>query len=292
MIIIFRRPSASSLHAAFWDETAQIACIFRTLFLINQRRENQGLHHLQKQLQASLKFPVTAFRSFRGSYLQSLHDAALRLLSRFWLQSVPKDEAHRGRLALLERVWYCWPLWGKSWECIDRQCQEPVSAQGTLERYSRSHLYSSYHSGTSLTTQVAATSPQFFSPNACGSCWYQARTLGWSHKQHPQKAKSLYKYIGKEGKERRLHYFSLHGSLEVFQHILGCLLDQDVVFSFPSVIDIVVAVKCAHLAVWRKSMATHHLPTLPNRLSRYPRCLGLQNRRNSVNFLQEWIVLS
>ena len=56
-------------------------------------------------------------------------------------------------------------------------------------------------------------------------------------------------YIGEKGEKRRFYYFPLHCSLEVFNHVLRGLLDQHVVFAFPSVVDIVVAVKCAHLAV-------------------------------------------
>ena len=56
-------------------------------------------------------------------------------------------------------------------------------------------------------------------------------------------------YIGEKGEKRRFYYFSLHCSLEVFNHVLCGLLDQHVVFAFPSVVDIVVTVKCAHLAV-------------------------------------------
>ena len=92
--------------------------------------------------------------------------------------------------------------------------------------------------------------------------------------------------------ERVVAGFSLlEGLLGLFEDVLGGLLDEDVVVAFPGEVDIVVVVDVSYFAVGRVTVAAHGLSALLNTLGCEPARLGLYDRGDRVELLDERIIL-
>lgn len=105
------------------------------------------------------------------------------------------------------------------------------------------------------------------------------------------RAESIYifEYLIEELEQRWFHFLTLHRFLQVLKDVFCGLLNEDIVFTFPSIIDIVATIECSHLAIGRKTMAAHHPSTLPDGFGRHPSSLRLQHRWNCMYLLQDWI---
>lgn len=62
-------------------------------------------------------------------------------------------------------------------------------------------------------------------------------------------AKSDENYIFEKLEKRRFDLFASHSLLEILHNIFSGLLDKDIVLTLPSIVDIIISVKCRHFAV-------------------------------------------
>lgn len=88
-----------------------------------------------------------------------------------------------------------------------------------------------------------------------------------------QMAISNLNYICEKLQEGWFDWLTCQCCSKIIHYILGSLLNQDIVLALPSIVDIIIAVQCSHLAISWEAMSTHHLATLSNRFSGSPSSL-------------------